>query len=213
MKHITLAVCTAILLLACNNEKKETSASDTDSISSTKEKEEYPVSIDTTAAKFPVPGEFHKMLARSNGTWIGEATLQFSPDALPINGGTSILINTMVMGGLYQVSEIKGNQLMGKPWTGLRITGYDNVRKIFTRAMVGDGEAAGGVAMEGPWDEATKSITMPFKKFNSSTGKELNLKEVYKIIDNNTEVLEIYGTDPKTGKEFKKLNVKWTRKN
>ena len=157
------------------------------------------------------PGEFHKMLARSNGTWLGEATMRFSPDGPPITG-TSMLTNTMVMGGLYQVSEIKGNITgPGKPWTGVRITGYDNERKVFTRAMIGEGGAAGGVAMEGTWDEAAKSITMPFKKFDPSTGKDRDLKEVYKIIDDNTEVLEIYSTDPKTKKEFKMLNVKWTR--
>lgn len=158
--------------------------------------------------------DFHKMLARSNGTWTGEATMWFSADGPPINGGTSILINTMVMDGIYQVSEIKGNSAdPGKAWTGLRITGYDKERKVFTRAMIGDGSSAGGVAMEGSWDDASQSITMPFKKFDPSTGQERNLKEVYKIIDENTEVLEIYGTDPKTKKEFKLLNVKWTRKN
>lgn len=157
--------------------------------------------------------EFHKMLARSNGTWIGKATLQFSPGAPRVDGGTAILVNTMAMDGLYQVSEIKGKPAMGKPWTGLRITGYDHYRKVFTRAMIGDGESAGGVAMEGTWDAATQSITMPFRKLDPSTGKERNLKEVYKIIDENTEVLEIYATDPKTKKEFKLLNVNWTRKN
>ena len=139
--------------------------------------------------------------------------MQFSAEAAPINAGSSILINTMVMDGLYQVSEIKGNTSgMGKPWTGVRITGYDAERKVFTRAMIGDGASSGGVGMEGTWDEATQSITMPFKKIDPSTGKEINFKEVYKIIDDNTEVLEIYGIDPKTKKEFKMLNVKWTKK-
>ena len=159
-------------------------------------------------------GKFHKMLARSNGTWMGQGTMRFSPDAKPVSSGTSFLTNTMAMGGLYQVSEIKGNPApgMGEPWTGLRITGYDSARNVFTRAMIGDGASAGGVAMEGAWDEASKSITMPFKRMDPSTGKQHELKEVYKIIDENTEVLEIYGIDPKTKKEFKMLDVKWTRK-
>jgi hypothetical protein len=213
MKHITLAIYTvATLLFACNNEKQEGPAPGLDSTSLTKIKRAAPVPVDSTAVKFPTPGEFHKMLARSNGTWIGKATLQFSPDAPAIDGGSSILINAMAMDGLYQISEIKGTPSMGKPWTGLRITGYDNERKVFTRAMIGDGQSAGGVSMEGTWNEATKSITMPFKKFDLSTGKERNLKEVYKIIDENTEVLEIYAIDPKTKKEFKLLNVTWTRK-
>lgn len=187
MKHTAVIICiTATLLFACNNDKaiKQNEASD----------------------------KFHKMLARSNGTWVGEGTMQFSPDAPPVDAGTSILINTMAMDGLYQVSEIKGNPGQGKPWTGLRITGYDNDRKVFTRAMIGDGKSSGGVGMEGPWDETTQSMTMPFKKYDPSTGKDRDLKEVYKIIDSDTEVLEIYGIDQETGKEFKVLNIKWTRK-
>ncbi len=196
MKQIIFSIYMAIIFLpACNNEKKS-------------------LAVDTGAVIFPSAGEFHKMLARSNGTWIGEATMQFSSDAAPVSGGRSLLINTMAMGGLYQVSEIKGNiePGTGKPWTGLRITGYDEERKVFTRAMIGDGSSAGGVAMDGVWDEATKSITFPFKKTNPSTGKEREFKEVYRIIDEDTEVLEIYATDPKTMKEFKMLNVKWTRR-
>jgi hypothetical protein len=165
---------------------------------------------DSSVLDYSTPGRFHKMLARSNGTWIGKATMWFSPDAQPGDGGTSMLTNKMAMDGLYQISQIKGNPGTGKPWTGLRITGYDNERKVFTRAMIGDGLP--GVSMEGFWDEATKSITMPFKQVDLSTGKERNLNEVYKIIDEDTEILEIYGSDPKTKKEFKMLNVKWTRK-
>lgn len=167
----------------------------------------------TRVTDVAAPGTFHKMLARSNGTWTGEATMQFSADATPVNAGTSTLTNYMAMDGLYQVSEIKGNitKIMGDSWTGLRITGYDNARKVFTRAMIGDGASAGGVGMEGAWNETTRSITMPFKKTDPATGKVRDLKEVYKIIDENTEVLEIYATDEKTGKEFKLLNVTWKR--
>jgi hypothetical protein len=75
MKHITLAICTvATLLLACNNEKQEGPAPCLDSTSLTKIKRAAPVLVDSTAVKFPTPGEFHKKLARSNGTWIGKAT-------------------------------------------------------------------------------------------------------------------------------------------
>lgn len=209
MKHIAIAICTATMLSACSPEKKENFAFGSDAIPSTLVK--TPLHADT--AKFPIAGAFHKMLARSNGTWMGKGIMWFSPGGPPIDGGTTTLSNTMAMEGLYQISEIKGKPTKGNPWTGLRITGYDDERKVFTRAMIGDGTSAGGVAMEGTWDEATQSIIMPFKKRDSSTGKERNFKEVYKIIDENTEILEIYGTDQKTGKEFKILNVKWTRKN
>lgn len=160
------------------------------------------------------PGEYHRMLARSNGKWAGKATVWLSPNAPPVDGGTSMLVNKMTADGLYQVSEIVGDPPAGtgKPWTGVRITGYDSERKVFTRAMIGDGNAAGAVSMEGRWDEATRSITMPFIKTDAATGRQRNLKEVYKIVDDNTEILEIYATDEKTGGNFKVLEVEWTRK-
>lgn len=160
----------------------------------------------------PAPGRFHKLLARSNGTWIGEGTIRFSPNAAPISSGTSILVNTMSSDSLYQISEIKGAPAAGKPWTGLRITGYDSLKKMFTRAMIGDSPSIEGVAMEGPWNEASQSFTMPFSKRDVATGSERNYKEVYKIIDENTEILEIYTTDPQTKKEFLMLSVSWKRK-
>lgn len=164
---------------------------------------------DSSMSDYSTPGSFHKMLVRSNGTWTGEVTMWFAPDAPPTTS-TSILNNTMTTDGRFQVSEIKGNVTgQGKPFSSVRITGYDIERKVFTRAMIGDGN--GGVAMEGAWDEATKSITMPFRQVDRPTGKLRSLKEVYKIVDENTEILEIYDIDPKTEKEFKVLNIIWTR--
>jgi hypothetical protein len=201
MNHFIFIVCTVgILLFSCESKNAvQSAASHSDTVS--------------TGIVFPSAGKFHKMLARSNGTWTGAGTMQVSADAPPVDAGTSLLINTMAMDGLYQVSEIKGNTTpgTGTPWTGLRITGYDSERRVFTRAMIGDGTAQ-GVAMEGQWDEATKSITMPFKKMDLSTGKERILKEVYRLVDQDTEILEIYDTDSKTGKEFKMLSITWTRK-
>ncbi|MBC8151510.1 MAG: DUF1579 family protein [Bacteroidetes bacterium] len=156
----------------------------------------------------PAPDKFRQLLARSNGAWTGHATMTFAPDAPPMTS-TSTLTNSMAMGGLYQVSEINYT-IGGKRMTGIRVTGYDATKKIFTRAMIQDG--GNGVAMEGPWDEATRSITFLYKQLTSS-GREDQMKEVYTIADENTEVLEIYRIDPQTRKEFKILNVKWSRDN
>jgi hypothetical protein len=151
--------------------------------------------------------EFHRMLARSNGTWTGQATMTFSATAPPLTS-SSTLTNSMVMGGLFQVSEIIYT-INGQQMRGVRVTGYDAAKKIFTRAMIQDG--GNGVAMEGPWDPATKSTTMRYQQLNNATGQYADMKEVYTFLDENTELLEIYRLDAKTKKEFKILNVKWTR--
>ena len=70
----------------------------------------------------------------------------------------------------------------------------------------------GVMKMEGPWDEATKSTTLTGTSIDPSTGREYEFKEVYKIIDDNNQLMEMYGPDPKTGKQFKTMEIKLTRK-
>jgi hypothetical protein len=152
--------------------------------------------------------EFHRLLARSNGTWTGQATMTFSPTAPPLTS-TSTLTNTMTMGGYFQLSEIT-YYINGQQLRGVRVTGYDAAKKIFTRAMIQDG--GNGVAMEGPYDPVTKSTTMRYQQLSNTTGQYSDMKEVYTFIDENTELLEIYQVDKKANKEVKILNVKWTRK-
>jgi hypothetical protein len=151
--------------------------------------------------------EFHRLLTRASGTWSGQATMTFSPTAPPLTS-TSSLTNSMVMGGLFQLSEVIYT-INGQQLRGVRVTGYDATKKIFTRAMIQDG--GNGVAMEGPYDPTTKSTTMRYQQLNNATGQYSNMKEVYTFLDENTELLEIYRTDAKTNQEFKILNVKWTR--
>jgi hypothetical protein len=151
--------------------------------------------------------EFHQLLARAAGTWTGQATMTFSPTSPPLTS-TSSLTNRLVMGGLFQLSEITYN-INGQELRGVRVTGYDAQKKIFTRAMIQDG--GNGVAMEGPYDPTTQSTTMRYQQLNNATGQYADMKEVYTFLDENTELLEIYRMDAKTKKEFKILNVKWTR--
>ncbi len=152
--------------------------------------------------------EFHRLLARASGAWTGQATMTFSPTAPPITS-TSSLTNDMVMGGRFQLSEVTYN-INGQQLRGVRVTGYDTNKKVFTRAMIQDG--GNGVAMEGPWDPATKSTTMRYQQLNNATGQYAEMKEVYTFVDEDTELLEIYRMDAKTNQELKILNVKWTRK-
>jgi hypothetical protein len=43
--------------------------------------------------------------------------------------------NTMILGGRYQQSMIKGN-MMGMPFEGMGLLGYDNAQKLFYSTWV-----------------------------------------------------------------------------
>jgi hypothetical protein len=138
MKRITFAICAAAsLLMSCKDEKKPDEIKAEATVSSTtdsKPKEEPWVPVDSATAMkammdYATPGEPHKMLAKSNGTWNGEVTMWMAPDAPP-STSKATMVNKMVMDGRYQVSETKGN-MMGMPFNGMSTTGYDNVKKVF----------------------------------------------------------------------------------
>lgn len=219
MKHIFLIICAATLLLcSCNNEKKTDEAKDstasTGDTATAKEKEEAWIPVDSATAmkawmEYATPGEPHKLLAKSNGNWSGEVTMWMSPDGPPqVNKAT--MTNKMIMDGRYQQSEFSGS-FMGMPFSGISTTAFDNAKKVFISTWI-DNMGTGIMKMEGPWDEATKTMTLSGKMIDPSTGRECNMRETFKIIDDNTQLMEMYGPDPKTGKEFKSMSIKLTRK-
>jgi hypothetical protein len=156
---------------------------------------------------YMTPGEIHKMLALSDGEWNEEITMWMDP-AAPASKYTAIAKNEMIMGGRYQLSKTKG-EMMGIPFEGMSLVGYDNAKKIFTSVWI-DNFGTGITTMEGPWDETTKSITFTGKMVDPATGKEAWVKQVIKFIDNDTQQMEMF--DKKNGTETKTMEIKFTRK-
>ena len=67
--------------------------------------------------------------------------------------------------------------------------------------------------MTGGWDDTSKTLTLTGTMPDlDRPGKECDMKEVFKVIDDNTQHMEMYGPDPKTGKEFKMMEIHSTRK-
>lgn len=156
---------------------------------------------------YMTPGEVHKMLAQSAGEWNDEITMWMAPGTPPTKTVT-ISKSEMILGGRYQLSKTTGN-MMGMPFEGMSLIGYDNAKKIFTSTWV-DNFGTGTITMEGTWDDKTKSIAFKGKGIDPMTGKELLMRQVMKLVDNDTQEMEMY--DNKNGTETKTMAIKSTRK-
>lgn len=156
---------------------------------------------------YMTPGSMQQVLARSNGEWTADMTFWMTPDAPP-EKMTAAMTNRMILGGRYQESTHTGN-MMGMPFEGIGTTGYDNLRKVFVSTWI-DNMGTGIIYMEGTWDEATKTITMKGKQTDPQTGKQTDIRQVLKIVDDRTQVLEMYY--PHNGKEFKGMEITYKRK-
>lgn len=157
---------------------------------------------------YATPGEIHKMLAKSTGTWTGAITMWMQPGAPPTNS-TGEAKNEMILGGRYLQSKNTGN-FMGMPFEGIGITGYDNARKTFVNSWI-DNMGTGIMYLEGPWDDKSKSINLTGKMVDPGSGKDIPVREVMKFVDDNTQVMEMYYVMP-DGKEFKSMEIKYTKK-
>ncbi|MES2773241.1 MAG: DUF1579 domain-containing protein [Bacteroidota bacterium] len=220
MKRIAIVFCATAFLFSCDS--GQTSGSKTDSTSSTttvtgsdsKEKSEEWVPVDSAAMMkgwelAATPGAPHAILAKFDGDWVGETTMWMAPDAPPMKSPGSCN-NKMVMGGRYQESTFKGD-MMGMPFEGKSTTGYDNVKKVYVSTWI-DNMGTGIMTMEGTWDEATKTLAQSGKMICPANGKECNTRQTIKMVDDKTQIMEMWGPDMKTGKEYKNMEIKFTKK-
>jgi hypothetical protein len=212
-------VITGLLLWSCNETEKKSTASATEIVT-----ESNTVTTAETAPAAPMdsatiaknwgahmtPSDVHKMMASWNGKWNGTVTMWQSPGATPEISQESTT-NSMLMGGRYQ-QGIHVGTMMGQPFEGRSLLAYDNAKRTFTSTWI-DNMGTGVMVVEGPWDETTKSMTLKGMVVDPSagTGKEVPVREVFKIIDEKTHLMEMYGNGP-DGKEFKMMEIKYNRK-
>ncbi|HEX6191706.1 MAG TPA: DUF1579 domain-containing protein [Chitinophagaceae bacterium] len=221
MKRITLAFCALTLLLnACNNAAKNETASDTSTVSkttsyadtSTTHKDWVP--MDTSKMmqammEYGAVGEPQKMLAKSTGNWNGQVVWWMGQNA-PADTSMTTVSNKMIMGDRFLVSSYKGN-MMGMPFEGTSTTGYDNAKKVYISTWI-DNMSSGIMTMEGPYDAASKSIVMTGEMVSPVDGRTCKLKQVMRMVDDKTHIMEMYGPDPMTGVQYKNMQITLTKK-
>jgi Protein of unknown function (DUF1579) len=217
MKRILLTAFAGTLLLAScsDSKKKDEDKKDNSTKTETSDSNEAWVAIDSATLMsnmmtYGTPGEMHKMLASWDGTWTGETTMWDYEGAQP-QKSTGTAVNSMIMGGKYQMSKNTGD-MMGMPFEGMSITAYDNADKKFHSTWI-DTWSTGIMYMLGDWDAANKTMTLGGSYPDiHRPGKECHMRQVVKVIDDNTQLMEMYGPDQKTGKEYKIMEMKMTRK-
>lgn len=158
--------------------------------------------------EYMTPGDFHKEMAKWDGEWNEDITMWMAPDAPPMKN-TASCVNKMILGGRYQSSTHKGS-FNGMPFEGLSTTGYDNAKKTFVSTWI-DNMGTGIMTMEGKWDEGSKTLHLKGKQVDPATGKEMQVRETFKVIDDNTQKMEMFMT-PAGGKEYKSMEIVFTRK-
>jgi hypothetical protein len=160
------------------------------------------------------PGENHKVLAETTGSWNYKVKWWMSPDAPPVEA-TGTTTTKSVMDGRYFISEHSGKMSMPGPdgkimesaFQGMATEGYDNAKKKYVASWI-DNMGTGIMLMEGTYDPATKTLTyigeeepMPGMKFNVRQSVTYTDKDHHKM-----EFFEVHG-----GKEAKTMEIEYER--
>lgn len=157
--------------------------------------------------KAATPGPQHARMAEAVGTFDMVVKSWQSPDAPPTTD-TGVSTRRMVLGGRVMVEEAKAT-MMGQPFDGLGLHGFDNVSGRWW-ATWNDSVGTGLMVAEGDCDDQdactfTGSWNDPIAK-----GK-VTARMTSHWTDANTEIFEMHGPGP-DGKEMKMMQITYTRR-
>ena len=157
--------------------------------------------------KAATPGAPHEAMAKQVGTYEMSVKSWEAPGTEPtIEPGTAT--RHMLLGGRVLVEEVSSN-MMGRPFTGHGLHGYDNVSgkywgtwndSMSTGLMVSEGhcDGKGNCTFTGSWnDPVTKGKT--------------NARMTSRWTDDKTQIFEMFGPGP-DGKEFKMMEITYNKK-
>jgi Protein of unknown function (DUF1579) len=157
--------------------------------------------------KLATPGEPHKLFASLAGSWTTKTKEWMEPSKPPMETTGSAEMK-MLLDGRFLQQEFTG-QMMGQPFSGIGIDGYDNIRKKYVTAWM-DSMGTGFFMMEGTASADGKTITLT-GQHPEPGGGNMTHRAIWKIVDSNNQTFDMYGAHH-GGKEMKMMEITYTRK-
>ena len=154
------------------------------------------------------PNDHHKYLEPLVGTWSHVVRWWMKPGTEPeVSKGTSEA--NWMMGGRF-VQHIARGMSMGQPFEGMGFTGFDNRKRKYQTIWM-DTMGTGMMIGEGTYDPNQKTLTDQ-GHFTDAVMGQRAYRGVITFIDDNHHSYEMYSLD-KTGKEFRMMEIVYTRTN
>lgn len=156
--------------------------------------------------KAGTPGEPHQAMAATVGTYDLKIKGWHEPGA-PVTEDVGTAKRSMILGGRVLVEEFNGS-MMGQPFTGHGMRGYDNVTgkywstwmdSMSTGVMLSKGscDAKGACTFTGSYDDPVRKTLVTLRMTTRQDGPK--------------EIFEMYSPD-KSGKEFKMMEITYTKR-
>jgi Protein of unknown function (DUF1579) len=150
------------------------------------------------------PGEAHAKLKLMEGKFKAVTKYWSGPGDPQVSEGVSE--NRLIFGGRYLEQRFTG-AMMGMPFEGYGLTGYDNAKGQYQTFWIDNMSTAmqnGTGAMDASGREMTCSMMTV-----GNDGKPMQAKTVTRLVDDNTQVFSMYGDIG--GKDVLFMEITYTR--
>jgi hypothetical protein len=157
--------------------------------------------------KAGAPGAPHETLAKSAGDYEIKVKSWMAPGAPPMeDAGTAS--RKMELDGRVLVEHVNST-MMGQPFTGHGMMGFDNVTGKYWSTW-NDSMSTALFVSQGTCD-TKNACTFKGTMTDPVTKKQQTTRMTSRWTSPSVEVFEMYGPDPK-GKEFKMMEITYTKK-
>ena len=152
------------------------------------------------------PGPGHRALEHFVGDWRAEVKCWTEPGEAHISQATAKVNWTMK--GRFLQEDFHG-EMMGKPFNGRIVLGYDNVKQKFNSVWVSDMQTSMFVT-EGKGEIGNKVITLEGTSSCPETGRtDIPMKVVLRVLGPNKHTFEMF--DGSRGENAKTMEITYQR--
>ena len=159
-------------------------------------------------AKAATPGKPHQYLASKVGKWEFNGKFWQDP-AQPPENASGTAERTMMLGGRVVAEKVASPGMMGQPFEGYGLTGFDNVTQEYWGTW-SDSMGTGLMVSRGKCDDKG-TCTFNAEFVDPMTGKKKATRMASRDEGPDKEVHEFWDKTP-AGKEFKSMELVYTRK-
>ena len=158
--------------------------------------------------KAGTPGSPHQALASSVGSYDLKIRSWHAPGA-PAMEDTGTATRTMALGGRVLVEDVKSS-MMGMPYTGHAMMGFDNVTGKYWSTW-NDSMSTGIMVNEGTCDAQAKACSFTGSWNDPIKKTPVKARMTTRWTNPTTEVFELYAPG-KDGQEMKMMEITYTKK-
>jgi hypothetical protein len=159
-------------------------------------------------AETPVlaPGREQDLFKQDVGVW--DATIEMTMEAGGKPNVTKGTETNTLLGGRWLISDFKG-EMMGMPFQGHSVMGYDPAKKKYTGTWV-DSMSTTSSVLEGTYDPKTKTMTS-WMESPGPDGKPVKIRSTSEWKDDDSRIFTMHSPAGQ-GDEFAMMKITYKRR-